>query len=635
MARYCFLFLSSVLLSTNLVLGDLKKDAPNFIRLIESAEMFTEDFIEDAKQEVVDSTPEDQEEYDFVVVGAGASGAVIAARLSEEQNASVLLIERGGHEQLVMDIPALAIFLMYNPFWHWNYYSEPSRTYCLGFKNRQCRMPVGQVMGGSSSVNWMIATRGNRYDYDEWAEITGDDSWAYDNMLKYFKKLEKFEVNLTEYEDQLHNFDGPVNICNVQHRTPLVDAFVEAGHEMGFPPLDYNGRKQTGFSYVQTNQVNGERLSSNRAYLHSARARPNLKLSMHSHVNKILIDPSTKRAYGVELTKHDLGTPTTTLKVIARKEVILCAGAIGTPKLLMLSGIGPAEHLKSHRIPVLKDARVGKNLMDHIAYGGLTFLVNDTVSLDIRSALQVTRDEAFPEYFENRTGPGTVLSGIEGLGYINTDDLNADNERPNIEFMFGGVHVATHPLLHIPFKFQEKHWVRYFKPNTYEPGWLIWPMLMKPKSRGEILLRSTDPKDTPKIITNYLTDPDDVRVSVKGIRVAIEVSKTQAMQKYGTKLYDKIVPGCERHQYDSDKYWECALRTYTITLWHFSGTCRMGRDDDDEAVVDSRGLVKGIQNLRVADASIMPVVPTAHLNVPTMAVAEAIADKVKAHWRYI
>ncbi|XP_058809133.1 glucose dehydrogenase [FAD, quinone]-like [Phymastichus coffea] len=601
----------------------------NLARLKHGGLSFLQDIMKFAKEELPDTTPRHGQEYDFIVVGAGTAGSVIAARLSEVKNASVLLIEAGGHEHLLMDVPLLALFLQLYRDIDWGYLAEPSNDYCRGVHNHQCKLARGKVMGGTAVLNFMIATRGNKRDYEEWAELTNDDDWGYEAMLKYFKKLENFEVDLAPVENKFHGFDGPLRIANAPWRSKLARAFVKAGEEMGFPPLDYNGRKQTGFSYVHTNQINGERLSSNRAYLHPVRNRSNLFLTMNSRVDRVLIDPKKKIARGVKFRKFGKR-----IEVYARKEVILSTGAFASPHLLMLSGIGPAEHLKSFNIPVMANLPVGENLMDHIAYGGLFFEVNQTLGIVVSEFLNL-RNPSINDYLTRRTGPLATAGGVEGLGYINVDDLRVDNEEPNIELMFGSVHLGSDALIKVPFGIREDIYRQYYADALHKHAYIIFPLLMKPKSRGKLLLTSGNPAVKPKIIMNYLSDADDVRVAIKGIRLAREVGKTRAMRKYGSKVWDRHVLGCEHCLYDSDEYWECALRTLTVTLWHFSGTCKMGSYYDNSAVVDTRLRVKGIKRLRVADASIIPTIPTAHINIPVIAIAEKFADIVKADWGYI
>lgn len=399
-------------------------------------------------------------------------------------------------------------------------------------------------------------------------------------MLKYFKKLEMFDVK-GNIEDEFHNHDGPMRLTNVPFIPPLATSFVEAGEELGYPTfIDYNGRSQRGFSLLQTNQINGERLSTNRAYLWPAKGRKNLHVSMNSFVNKVIIDPVTKTARGVEFTKFGRK-----IEVFAKKEVILSAGAISSPKILMLSGVGPAEHLKSFNISVMQDAPVGERMTDHISYGGLSFLINTTEGIVIKDLFSPT-DMSASDYIFKREGPLTTPGSISGLGYVNVDD--PESERPNIELMFGISSLLAGYIIHVPFAISHDSYERYLANQIGHHSWLIWPLLMKPKSRGRISLKSSDPKVHPEIIANYLSDPDDVRVFVKGIRKAIEVSQTKSMQKFNSRLIKNTVPGCERHEPDSDDYWECAARTFTFTMWHHSGTCRMGKENDTTAVVNSK-----------------------------------------------
>ncbi|CAB0033579.1 unnamed protein product [Trichogramma brassicae] len=583
-------------------------------------------------QQVRDTTPSQNQEYDFVIVGAGTAGATLAARLTEKPNVTVLLIEAGGYEQLIMDIPVLAILVMLNPLTNWGYKTERSNEYCLGMRDRRCLLPVGKVMGGSSSVNFMLATRGNENNYNKWARLSGDETWSYDKVLPYFKKLENFGVDLADYEDEYHGFDGPIKIVNPAFRSRMADAFVEAGSELGLPPRDYNGPVQQGMHYTQTNEDNGERVSSNRAYLIPAKGRANLHVSMNSHACKVLIDPESKLAQGLEFSKRSLLGFRRRIRVKARNEVILSAGALGTPKILMLSGVGPAEHLRQHGLPVLRDAPVGKNLIDHVTFAGMTLLVDEGAGLSAGDFLNSSNHQAADYFNARRTGPFTVDSGIENMGFVDIDQPTSTDTEPDVEISFGGLQLGYAYFFHVPFRITQEHWNDYFSHNRGKQGCLIWPTLLQPKSRGEILLSSEDPFDPPKILPNYMSHADDRRRLIKAVRLSQALANTESMKNYGSELYDRPVPGCEHHRWDSDGYWECAIRTYTISYWHFGGTCKMGKDDDPEAVLTSKLLVKGIRNLRVVDGSIMPTVPSAHTNLPILMIAEKMADVIKKDW---
>lgn len=528
-----------------------------------------------------DSTPKFNQEYDYIVVGAGTAGATVAGRLSEMEDATVLLIEAGPNENLVMDIPLTVNLLQFNNQLNWRYKTERSKTYCQGMANQQCNWPRGKVMGGSSVLNYMIATRGNPLDYDNWAAM-GNDGWSYDELLKYFKKLEDMGIDEMKYDREVHNVGGPVHLAYPPYHTPLAESFVEAGLEMGYPIVDYNANQDIGFSYIQATIKNGTRISTNRAYLYNVNKRPNLFVSRLSHVNKVLIDPNSKKAYGVEFSKLGL-----TIQVRARREVILCAGTIGSAQILMLSGVGPAQHLTEMNIPIIQDAPVGDNMMDHIAYGGLVFLVDHPISLKTSILLDPIKPY-LRDYLNWKSGPFTVPGGCEALGFIDVDNLDSDVSFPNMELLFIGASIVSDPSFHNNVGISNEYWTKMFARLAGHESWTIFPMLMRPKSRGRILLRNKDPMSKPKIYANYLDDPDDVRIMIKGIRAAIEVSRTKAMRRFNSQFYDFLVPGCEDHEYDSDEYWECALRTFTFTIYHHSGTCKMAPEDDPTSVVNPR-----------------------------------------------
>ncbi|XP_015597067.1 glucose dehydrogenase [FAD, quinone] [Cephus cinctus] len=572
-----------------------------------------------------DTTPMTFAEYDFVVIGAGTAGAAVASRLSEIPEVTVLLIEAGGEESLLMDVPLLVNYLQFSNDVNWKYQTEPSSTYCLGMKDRRCNLPRGKVMGGSSVLNYMIATRGNSKDYDRWADL-GNHGWSYDEVLPYFKKMEAMAIPGLRRDTEMHGTNGPVNIDYIPYHTPVAESFLEAGLEAGFKILDYNGRNQTGFSYLQTTTKNGMRLSSNKAYLQPARNRKNLFVTKNSLVSQILIDKPTNRAIGVKFLKHRRE-----IVVRARKEVILCAGAIASPQLLMLSGVGPAAHLREMGIAPVKDAPVGENFQDHIAYGGLVFLIDKPISI-------LTRDIINPlnpylrDYLDRKTGPLSVPGACEALAFLNVTSTPEDF--PDMELLFLGASPLSDPSLHYAIGISEELWRAAFAKYEGRYSWMVAPMILRPKSRGRILLRDKKIFSKPRIIANYLDDPDDVKVLTGGIRAAIALSKTRAMRRIGSQLVDLVNPVCREHEYDSDPYWECALRTLTLNIYHYSGTCKMGPEKDPTAVVNPRLQVIGIDGLRVADASIMPEIPSAHTNIPTYMIAEKLADMVKQDWGY-
>lgn len=374
-----------------------------------------------------------------------------------------------------------------------------------------------------------------------------------------------------------------MHITYPPYRTPLAESFVKAGRELGYPTIDYDDRRNIGFSYVHATMQNGTRLSTNRAYLHPAKHRKNLFVSRHSHVHQILIDHEG-RAYGVKFNKHGLKN----IRILASKEIILCAGAVGSPQILMMSGIGPARHLREMKIPVIRNLPgVGENLMDHIAYGGLIFLVNQPVSI-------LTEDMVDPskpylrDFVLGRKGPITIPGAAEALAFLDVDDSNTSLKAPNMELLFFGASMISDLSFRNNIGISNECWSKTFLKVYGRHSWAVAPMLLRPKSRGRILLRSRNPKAPPRIYPNYLSDPEDVRLLIRGIKAAIKVGETKAMQRFKSKLYDFVTPGCENFTYRSDEYWECAIRTFTFTIYHQSGTCKMGPESDSMAVVDSR-----------------------------------------------
>ncbi|CAH2000166.1 unnamed protein product [Acanthoscelides obtectus] len=348
--------------------------------------------------------PEDRmlKQYDFIVVGSGTAGCVVANRLSENPDWNVLLVEAGRTENYIMDVPIMANFLQFTES-NWAYKTEPSDKFCVGMDGQQCNWPRGKVVGGSSVLNYMIYTRGNRRDYDNWAKM-GNTGWSYEEVLPYFRKIENFSI--PEFQNsRYHSTSGYLQVGYAPHQTPIAEAIVNSSIQAGLPYVDYNGPTQTGVSRLQVTLRDGVRDSASRAYLHPIRDRPNLHMKKYSMVKKILIDPSTKVAYGVEFVRNGK-----MYRVKAKKEVILSAGAINSPQLLMLSGVGPQKHLKSVGIPVLSNIKVGYNLMDHIAVGGLTFIINQPFSLRTE---KIINKENLDMYFNHHKGPLSIPGNID------------------------------------------------------------------------------------------------------------------------------------------------------------------------------------------------------------------------------
>eukprot|EP00090_Calanus_glacialis_P024475 TRINITY_DN3801_c0_g1_i1.p1 TRINITY_DN3801_c0_g1~~TRINITY_DN3801_c0_g1_i1.p1 ORF type:complete len:650 (-),score=121.07 TRINITY_DN3801_c0_g1_i1:510-2459(-) len=562
--------------------------------------------------------------YDFIIIGAGSAGSVIANRLTENPNWKVLLIEAGGDETEISDVPALAAYLQLGRM-DWKYKTEPQPgRACLGHTDQKCNWPRGKVLGGSSVLNYMLYVRGNRRDYDDW-EAQGNPGWGYNEALRYFKKSED---NRNPYlaATPYHSTGGYLTVQEAPWRTPLATAFVEAGVEMGYENRDGNGEFQTGFMIPQGTIRRGSRCSTSKAFLRPVRNRPNLHIALNSQVLKILIDNKSKAAFGVRLKREN-----SVYTVLAKKEVILSAGTLNTAQLLMLSGIGPADHLAEMGIPLHTDLPVGKNLQDHYGTGALTFTVDQPVSL------VQTRYENIPsvlKYAIFGSGPLTVLGGVEGLAWVPTKFTNRSTDFPDIEFHF----VSGSPASDGGRQIRKAHGIsdamwQMYRPLAYRDTWSVIPMLLRPKSRGSVMLRSSNPYDKPIFNAGYFTHPEDIQVLVEGVKIALAMAQTKAFTRLGSKFWDEIpMPGCENTNLWSDEYWTCMCRQYTTTIYHHSGSAKMGPPTDPESVVNHQLKVYGIPRLRVIDASIMPNIVSGNTNAPTIMIAEKGADMIKADW---
>lgn len=575
-----------------------------------------------------DNEPPDQikmlSEYDFIIVGAGTAGCVLANRLTEIPDWKVLLIEAGSNENYVMDIPIVANYLQFTPA-NWGYKTMPSDRYCAGFENKQCKWPRGKVVGGSSVLNYMIYTRGAKPDYDGWLAM-GNDGWGWDDVLPYFKKVENFNIP-SFYDEKYHGQSGHVNVEHAPFRTTKGKAWVKAAQEFGFKYGDHNGAEPSGVSFLQLSMKNGTRHSSSRAYLHPINGRNNLHVSKNSMVTKLIFDGSNTKVIGVEFEKFGKK-----YKILAKKEVIVSAGAINSPQLLMLSGIGPREHLEAMRIDVLKDLPVGYNLMDHIAAGGIQFLVRQqNVSLSTEYIFNHL-DLVF-KWMKTHKGPLSVPGGCEALVFMDLKDKFNTGGWPDMELLFIAGGLNADPLLRRNFNIDQQIFAETYGPMGKADAFMVFPMLMRPKSKGRVMLQSKNPKIHPQLIPNYFDYAEDLQKIVEGIKVAVEIARQPAMKKLGARLYDVPIEEClEVGPFGSDEYFACQAQMFTFTIYHQSGTCKMGLKDDPSAVVNNRLMVHGCERLRVIDASVMPEIVSSHTNAPVFMIAEKGADMIKKDW---
>ncbi|KAH8394419.1 hypothetical protein KR222_005012, partial [Zaprionus bogoriensis] len=569
--------------------------------------------------EATDAADQLLSEYDFIVVGAGTAGCALAARLSENPRWQVLLLEAGGPETYIMDMPIVAHYLQLGEM-NWKYRTEPSFSYCLAMKDNRCNWPRGKVMGGSSVLNYMMYTRGNRRDFDRWAEL-GNPGWSYDELLPYFRKYEGSHIPDADTGYARPGRYGPVKISYSNFRTPIANAFVTASQQAGLPLGDYNGASQLSVSYLQANIDNETRWSSNRAYLYPLKGkRPNLHVKKKALVTRILIDPQTKTAYGVRMQADGRMQ-----KVLARKEVIVSAGAINTPQLLMLSGIGPAKHLRDVGVEPIADLAVGFNLQDHYA-PAVSFVCNVS-SLKIEEMVSA---RGVGDFLRN-DGPLRIPGGVEAISFYALDEVEHAKYWPDIEIFMTGGSLNLNAALRLAFGLRSDIYETIFGDleRSGQNSFMLFPMILRARSRGRIKLQSRNPQQHPLIYANYFSHPYDLNITVRGIEQAVRLIEQPAFRAIGAQVLDKRLPDCQQHAWRSSAYWACYARHFTFTIYHYSGTAKMGPSSDRSAVVDARLRVHGIRQLRVVDASIMPYLVSGHPNGPVYLIAEKAADMIK------
>jgi choline dehydrogenase len=510
--------------------------------------------------------------YDYVIVGAGSAGCVLAARLSEDPETTVLLLEAGPPDtNQNLHVP-LGYLSLARTEVDWDYASAPEP----GCNGRRVSLPRGKVLGGSSAINAMVYIRGNRRDYDEW----GVEGWTWGDLFPYFLKAEDNERGASQW----HAVGGPLPVSDQRSGNKISPAFVEAGMEAGLARNeDFNGAEQDGVGMYQVTQRGGMRASAAVSYLHPAMERPNLTVMPYMHVNRVLFEGS--RAVGVEASQ--LGQAQ---ELRAEREVILCAGAYNSPQLLMLSGVGPAEHLAMREIELLLDQpAVGENLGDHPA----TYTVFTTPEPE--SLLAALEPAAMEEFEASQTGP-FASNLAESGGFARVE---AGAEAPDVQFHVAPIHIVEEGM---------------GDPQAH--GVWVSPCLLTAESRGSIRLASNDPTAKPIVRNAFYADESDLARMTDAVRLAAEICAQPSLRPYCAEPFTAPAG-------DSDDALRAHIATTTFEIYHPVGTCAIG------SVVDSELRVEGVEALRVIDASVMPTVPRGNTNAPTIAIAERAADLIR------
>ena len=528
--------------------------------------------------------------YDYIIIGAGSAGCMLAKRLTENPQKKVLLIEAGKSDRYIwIHIPVGYLYCIDNPKTDWRFKTVADK----GLNGRSLLYPRGRVLGGCSSINGMIYMRGQAGDYESWVQATGDEAWSWENALKRYKAFEDYHGDTNQW----HGKGGEWTVSKQRLRWPIMDRFKDAAIEAGIPASDdFNRGDNFGVGYFDVSQRKGWRLNTSKAFLKDAVKRSNLTVLTEAMVSKLKIDPLTKRCYGVEYRRNGMVNESL---IDPGGEVILSAGSIGSVQILERSGIGAAAHLNQLGIPVIADLPgVGENLQDHLQLR-MIYKVNGIKTLNTQANSLFGKIMIGLEYLLKRSGPMSMApSQLGAFAYSSSAQKSA-----NVEY-----HVQ--PLSLERFG-EDLHSFNAFTASVCN---------LRPTSRGSVHITSVDPEAPPAIQPNYLSTEEDRKVAVESLRLTRKIVESPALKPFTPEEYK---PGI---QYQSDEELVKAAGDIGTTIFHPVGTCKMGRPDDPMAVLDSQLRVRGIHHLRVVDASAMPTITSGNTAAPTMMIAERVAE---------
>ncbi|XP_067634957.1 glucose dehydrogenase [FAD, quinone]-like [Eurosta solidaginis] len=577
---------------------------------ISAPELWPLDYAEEALKHGLDM-------YDFVIVGAGSAGSVIASRLSENPNWKVLVLEAGGDPPTESEVPAL-FYALEHTNGTWNYWTEHSDKACLAWTKSRCYWPRGKMLGGSGAVNAMLYVRGHRGDYDGWAQA-GNTGWGWDDVLPYFERSVQPSGSKEQPQGYVTLNDFPV------HDEDIEQMIFQGAAELGLARVrEFAEGSEIGYANLPGTFQNGKRSTTAKSYLSTVSKRANLHIIKNARVTKLNFDEIGRNVRSVSFTlqsKHEMN-------VNIGKELVLSAGAIETPKLLMLSGVGPAQHLNQLKIPLINDLHIGDNMQDHVYV--MTFMkLNEHKA---RAWTTLDSLDSIYNYLIHEKGPLSSHNTVSLTGFINTLKKSA---YPDIEYHhfiirrgdFAGLNIFLTGL-----SINEQFRAQLLKALETSDILGVYNILLNPKSIGNIRLRSSEFIEPPIIRHNYLTEPEDEATLLRAIRFQERVLNTLAYESMNANFLLPTIDECDVYELRSDEYWSCYIKYFSTTLYHPVGTVKMAPEMDETSCVNPRLRLNDCNNVRVVDASIMPKIPSANTNAATIMIAEKAADFIREDW---